>query len=433
MPQSTRKDSTLLWLLSAIAVVIILGLAALFQSLNQMPVVKIPNPKMPSPNAYDYYTPAANAMSDVNAIGDALSPSSSSSTHVYTLTEKDALVAKNAKALSTLRQGFAYEYYNPPARSFAALFPYFVKYRNMARLLALEADTKAAHGDHAGAINCQIDALHFGEDMPRGGTLISMLVGVACQSIARRDVWGEIDHLSAQQAKSAAIRLESITSRHFPFWRTLQEEKWAGQASLMEIFRQKGWRKQLASITNTGTSGSGASVSNFMSAMFINKRRIMCDYTNYMDQYIANSKHPYNSKLSAPPPVPNDPFCSVWLPVFTKSRFAEARCHTQNLLLLTSLALRAYKVEHGAYPRFLQELAPGYLKSIPADPLALKGSFKYKLKGSGYVLYSVGPDGKDDGGRAIICTSRSGSPTPSDRHYVEQTSRGDIVAGVNVP
>ena len=66
------------------------------------------------------------------------------------------------------------------------------------------------------------------------------------------------------------------------------------------------------------------------------------------------------------------------------------------------LALRAYRLEHGAYPATLAALTPAYLKQIPNDPFAASGPLHYKRQGSKYVLYSIGPDGKDDGGKPIF-------------------------------
>jgi len=52
----------------------------------------------------------------------------------------------------------------------------------------------------------------------------------------------------------------------------------------------------------------------------------------------------------------------------------------------------------------LSDLVPQYLDSIPQDPFASEdsdGSFKYALEKDGQTLrlYSIGPNGVDDGGR----------------------------------
>ena len=61
-------------------------------------------------------------------------------------------------------------------------------------------------------------------------------------------------------------------------------------------------------------------------------------------------------------------------------------------------ALAAYRVERGEYPAELARICPKYAKSLPEDPFGT-GPIRYKREPGGYVLYSVGPNGKDDGGR----------------------------------
>ena len=67
-------------------------------------------------------------------------------------------------------------------------------------------------------------------------------------------------------------------------------------------------------------------------------------------------------------------------------------------LLITDLAIRAYQADHGAFPENLHELVPGYLKQIPND-LYIDQPPIYRREGEGFVLYSVGRDCKDDGGK----------------------------------
>ena len=60
--------------------------------------------------------------------------------------------------------------------------------------------------------------------------------------------------------------------------------------------------------------------------------------------------------------------------------------------------LAAYRAEHGAYPADLAALVPKDIPAVPEDVFAT-GPLRYRREGEGYVLYSVGPNGVDDGGR----------------------------------
>jgi hypothetical protein len=63
----------------------------------------------------------------------------------------------------------------------------------------------------------------------------------------------------------------------------------------------------------------------------------------------------------------------------------------------TGFALAVYQREHGAYPESLAALVPDLLPTIPVDPWSGK-ELIYRRKDDGFVIYSVGPNQRDDGG-----------------------------------
>jgi len=71
------------------------------------------------------------------------------------------------------------------------------------------------------------------------------------------------------------------------------------------------------------------------------------------------------------------------------------------------LALQAYKARFGGYPSSLQDVRDKLGWNLPMDPFSEK-DFVYKPQGSGFILYSVGPDMKDDGGGRPCAKSYSG-------------------------
>lgn len=66
---------------------------------------------------------------------------------------------------------------------------------------------------------------------------------------------------------------------------------------------------------------------------------------------------------------------------------------------LTMLALAQFKREREHYPDLLVELKPDFLPRLPVD-YADRGVLRYRREGDYYVLYSIGPDGEDNGGIA---------------------------------
>ncbi|HLK58534.1 MAG TPA: hypothetical protein VKU00_18335, partial [Chthonomonadaceae bacterium] len=135
---------------------IVLVLLIWFQIGSRVPRINIPTPTMPSPNAFDFFNSASAQLQDGSKIDDAISLRPRAT---YTLADKEGFLSDNAAALQTLRQGFAYDYMNPPARSYTTLFPYYAKFRSIARLLKLEGQVKAEKGDWSGAVNSDLDAV----------------------------------------------------------------------------------------------------------------------------------------------------------------------------------------------------------------------------------------------------------------------------------
>jgi hypothetical protein len=89
---------------------------------------------------------------------------------------------------------------------------------------------------------------------------------------------------------------------------------------------------------------------------------------------------------------------SMWLGWVENASTAVEQARVRRTISHVAMALAIYRAEHGAYPASLDALKPKCLAELPKDPWSGK-DFLYKPQKDGYVLYSVGPNGKDDGGR----------------------------------
>ena len=86
---------------------------------------------------------------------------------------------------------------------------------------------------------------------------------------------------------------------------------------------------------------------------------------------------------------------------FDNSVVREARCLANVRLALTAVALEQFRAAHGnRYPGALAELAPDFLPAVPVDPFDGQ-PLRYRKQDAGYVLYSIGPDLKDNGGKQM--------------------------------
>ncbi len=88
----------------------------------------------------------------------------------------------------------------------------------------------------------------------------------------------------------------------------------------------------------------------------------------------------------------------LMLPATHKVQGAADRAEQTQRNLHIAFALAAYQREHGKYPEKLDALAPKYLAKVPNDYFTGK-PLVYRPTEKGYLLYSFGPNGKDDEGK----------------------------------
>jgi len=74
------------------------------------------------------------------------------------------------------------------------------------------------------------------------------------------------------------------------------------------------------------------------------------------------------------------------------------RIEAARQIVIGAIALKRYQLRHGSFPARLSDMVPEFVAAVPDDPMDGK-PLRYRLDSDGtYVLYSVGEDGKDDGG-----------------------------------
>lgn len=96
---------------------------------------------------------------------------------------------------------------------------------------------------------------------------------------------------------------------------------------------------------------------------------------------------------------------------FANNRLEYQSNIAQMRVLIGDLAIQAFRHEQGRLPSRLDELVPGYLFGVPIDPFT-EVPLIYRIENDSFMLYSVGRNLQDDGGKTF------------DAH----TNNGDIVA-----
>jgi hypothetical protein len=104
-----------------------------------------------------------------------------------------------------------------------------------------------------------------------------------------------------------------------------------------------------------------------------------------------------------------DVLISMLVPATRKVQSASDRIEQVQRNLRLAFALAAHQREHGGYPMKLDELAPKYLAQVPGDIFSGKAVI-YRPSEKGYLLYSVGVNGKDEEGRWVDDTPPGDDP-----------------------
>ncbi len=94
----------------------------------------------------------------------------------------------------------------------------------------------------------------------------------------------------------------------------------------------------------------------------------------------------------------NAPWEVRWL-IVSGPKIVAASLRNQAVLRSAAAAVAAerYRRAQGRWPASLADLIPAQLREVPADPYD-GAPLRYRRLDDGVVIYSVGPDGKDDGG-----------------------------------
>jgi hypothetical protein len=87
-----------------------------------------------------------------------------------------------------------------------------------------------------------------------------------------------------------------------------------------------------------------------------------------------------------------------FVPAYWKAQEIAERSLGRRDGVLVAITLEVFRREHGKYPDALDALVPYLLPEVPPDRLT-GAPTRYRLMESGPLLYSVGADRKDDGGR----------------------------------
>jgi hypothetical protein len=369
--------------------------ALLLSALALAAPIEVPVYPVPDDNAFDHYLEATKLFPEGRPWDDA-----AGDPEAIDPAQAELIVLDAAATLEEFRLGLDKPCVMPGPVDFSTTFPYLADFRSLTRLLMVEAIVHLNNGDTSAAFGSYMDAIKLGQDIARNGPLIHKLVSIACESTALRQI-----RRSAPMAGDAKVlgdllkRLEAVEPKEVPLSETLavewdctrrQIEKWRAdpttRADIGQVLEKPGLQMPEAILDEA-----------------------LPQLETYYAQTIAVVKTDYWRWAPDALPLPmGNPLVEAIVPAMSKARDKEVH-HLANLrATMLAVALEFRFARDGAYPEKLSELSPDPLTALPADPFSGQ-PFVYHRQGDlVYVLYSVGPNGVDDGGRPADAGQENG-------------------------
>jgi hypothetical protein len=283
---------------------------------------------------------------------------------------------------------------------------------------SFDAETNLARslGDYSSAIQRSLDAMELGAKCTRGGPLRSWRAGLAYHEIGFSQAEQIVPRLPARAIPAALERVRRVRNSWPPLSELWEGERIETLSFYTDAFlsiRRRPLREQIEGLFS---SGEDQRLWRAVQRALTPRRWVLADVDRFYLRLIAESQKPIRQRNSVLA------FDNPWLPsgYFAPDpeeqhswRFEFAQ--TELALLEVALAVRLYHLHHGSYPADLGAIERHWLTVIPVDQW--DQHVGYRLKGGKPLIYSLGPDGKDDGGQ------------DANVRDLDKTARGDLVFG----
>ncbi|MBL7224427.1 MAG: hypothetical protein ISS72_11285 [Candidatus Brocadiae bacterium] len=279
--------------------------------------------------------------------------------------------------------------------------PHLSKIRNAARLLALEAIERTEEGKVDEAAESLVAALRLGRSLANEPVLISGLVRVACDAIAVAQIerWASQAKPSAAALQRVEAALQDAADPTF-MHKTIVAERCFG----MDIYRTHVLDPKKRGELGALGIGDAPFLRVAPRAYF---KSDMVAYIDLMNEYTATARLPYPQSLiqagaagkTIAERIPRYFIISRMILPALGRVFIEGQNHMARLdSARLGLAALRYRAQKGKLPDTLDALAPDFVKAVPVDPFNGK-PLLYRTTPQGFTVYSLGENGKDDGGQ----------------------------------
>jgi len=293
--------------------------------------------------------------------------------------------------------------------------PHLAPLRTMARLLRFEASIRAHSGDLEGAIEDYHAILELGETLCDEPFTISQLVRVALNAIAFEGMGSEfpLGELSVEQACVFVQKTEGMCHREGFESALANEAMLAINSASRQPFASIANEEAVPVIPETNTLTLLFLYPSPLGDDIVRADRQTC--AKFMEHIIRVARKPYFEAQDELDTIEVELASLSFLKGYTKAlvpqlvriQAVQPRNEAMLDLMRIGVLLEAQYAETGSYPASLDAVADDLGGSLPVDPFT-GAAYVYIPEGDVFMLYSLGANQQDDGGR---------------HHYLE----GDIV------
>jgi hypothetical protein len=361
-------------------------------------------------NAAPLYRQAFGLLEADKALAGEKSPLNQATVADVGTEEVAAILARHAATLDLLRRAAA----KPGCRfdrdwsriSIDTALPELQAMRQAARLLALAARREAADGDVATALADVIRVHRLAEHIAAEPNVISGLVELAIDAMALETLAEILPPATVKETSALAdpaltdlVRSQPSLQRHF-----LGEEAF-GLGALADLAEGKLGLDALS----MSMSPYPADFSFLYRCFFLPAE--LAEYQAAMKRLqelahrAAKPGERYPAIARAAEAGEREPtgrrrgyLASLLVPALSRVFETQAKSQARHRAAEVLLAATRARLEAGTRPESAESLVPTWLVALPADPFRAEGPLTVKTGPDGWLVYSVGPDGEDDGG-----------------------------------
>lgn len=339
-----------------------------------------------------------------------------------TIEERREAVQRNASVLKQLRLALQQKIEAPiVAPHDEGALKRINRLQKLSQQLRFEMDVREADGDIVGALDSLLTAHELSAALTHGALLFGWVAAEITDSyFSSRDIAKVITKADAAALRTAVQRLKASDLRFATFAQMQAMEK---LTYIKVVTRMSGEAKehQAGMPTPEGPATWGMTEEQVKEVLELTPEAISAQLAESFDAMIARDHLPFSQAKRISLPLAKGVVNQLRKGAQNemRDRLQYERTRTMQRLLAASLELRGIKQESGTYPLEFK---------APLDPFGDGTPLLYKREGDSYILYSVGPDGIDDGGAEIqtLETNRAtGAKTASGR--LTPNSTGDIL------